>query len=109
MIGRNEEFQKLNVDFTVAVATSSAIINMFPSFLHPCVSISPATTSPHADGYVRLSRIIGPVVAQRKKYERANTRILSDEICRRKKCLEMYGSEWAEKPVRFPPSFHYWH
>ena len=107
MIGRNEEFQKLNVEFTVAVSKSAFIINMFPSFLHPYVPIFSVVTSPHTNGYVRMFRIIGPVVAQRKKYELANTRILRDEIERRKQCLEIYGNEWAEKPVRIPLFIHF--
>src|ERR1700761_7215123 len=100
MTGRNEEFQKLNIAFTVAVAKSALIINMFPSFLHPCVPRFSVLPSPNTNDYTRLSRIIGPLVAQRKKYERANMRMLRDEIERRKKCLGMYGSGWAEKPVR---------
>src|ERR1700761_858124 len=101
MTGRNEEFQKLNVESTVSVSKSALMINLFPSFLHPCVPIFPVLTSPYTDGYTRLSSITGPLVSKREKYKLAYTRILKGEIQRRKKCLEMYGSGWAEKPVRF--------
>ena len=100
MIGRNEMFQKLNIEFTVALAKSALVINMFPSFLHPCVPIFSDVTGLYDNIYAGLSRIIGPLVAQRKKYERDNMRILRDEIERRKKCLQEYRSGWAEKPVR---------
>lgn len=40
-LGRNREYCDLNINFTIEVAKSAAYINLFPTFLHPCVFLCP--------------------------------------------------------------------
>ncbi|ESK83522.1 cytochrome p450 [Moniliophthora roreri MCA 2997] len=74
---RDPDYCDLNINFTVSVAISSALISLFPEALHPIVGRI-FTKREHFFG--RAMKHLGPIIEERLKMQ------------------QEYGKEWPDKP-----------
>ncbi|KAI0059479.1 cytochrome P450 [Artomyces pyxidatus] len=76
-ICRNEDYLRLNVDFTVDVFKSAFILKLFPDFLKP---------------------VFAPFIAGLPSHTRRQMKHISPIIEERRKKIEELGDDWEDKP-----------
>ncbi|KAI0059480.1 cytochrome P450 [Artomyces pyxidatus] len=74
---RNEDYQRLNIDFTVDVVKDAIVINLFPDFLKP---------------------FIAPLVTQLPSHIKRQMKHLNPIIEERRQKLAEFGDDWEDKP-----------
>ena len=97
ILGRDPDWIDLTIQFTLLAAQGSTVIRPFPKLLKPSVTL-PVYTSvfDHNDSLItwfltrlvhcneRARRLVGPIIEERQR------------------CLNEYGTKWADKPVSDP-------
>lgn len=107
VIGRDQEYRDLNIDFTMDVAKRAIYINLFPVFLHPCVltHLRPVCSRAGSVAYGRAGdRFIGPLLSKTKAYQRRMRRLVGDMIEERRDKLAM-DRDYEGKPACFRQTF----
>ncbi len=97
-IGRNADYQKLNIEFTVEIVKAAVAIKAFPEFLRPLVI--------HIVLYVTNTDRSSRAAARIFSNVRTCTQRCADHLSpiinhRREKQLEL-GDQWDDRPVSFP-------
>ncbi|KAI0067894.1 cytochrome P450 [Artomyces pyxidatus] len=74
---RNEDYQRLHIEFAVDVTKSGRLINRFPNFLKP---------------------VVGPLFTKLPEYTRREMIYLQPMIEERRQKMEEQGNDWKDKP-----------
>lgn len=100
VLGRDHDWIDLNLQYTLHVVKGALIVRLFPNFLKPLVA-SIACPSSEPGSQLRDSfaaRFFTKVVQSNER----GRRLLGPIIEERKRYLDEYGDQWADKPVGEP-------
>lgn len=104
--GRDPEYMKLNIRFTIDVVLGGIIINMFPHFLKPYVMVT--SCSFPLPEFPRCIRIAGRLLTNVPKFIGVALKHLRPIIEERQQKIEEYGMDYPDKPVSRSPSNGYY-
>ncbi|KIP04651.1 hypothetical protein PHLGIDRAFT_109308 [Phlebiopsis gigantea 11061_1 CR5-6] len=74
---KDPEFLEMSINYTIDVVKTGLLLNVAPDLLKPALN-SMITTVPRAVN--KAERLLAPLIEERRK------------------CMEMYGDDWADKP-----------
>ena len=95
-LGRNHDYQFLNLTFAANVVKFATIIRLFPKPLKPCVFVlSPCSlvTETHISIVSRLLSNLPSQIRQEIEFIRP---VVEERFAK----MEEYGDDWDDKPVR---------